>query len=126
MNFRTVLEAALDAAIERLCRAHPDRQVFIFGPEGSPFWAKDPVLPGELEWHARAVSVIEQHQTRHERPFVVAPLGLPVTAMALDAEGELYAVVLSTGSSTPAEVRASAERSGRTLAPLGWLEVGRR
>jgi hypothetical protein len=84
------------------------------------------VLPGELEWLARAVSVIEAHQAQHERPFVVAPLGLPLTAMALEVEGELYAVVLSSGTSTPAEVRASGERSGRTLEPLPWLKVGRR
>lgn len=112
MDFRTVLEAALDVAIERLSRAHASRQVFIFGPDGQPFWAKEQVRQGELEWLRRAVTLLEQHEASHARPFVMTPAGLPLTVMALDAEGQLYAVVLSTSRTASAE-----QKAGRTTLP---------
>lgn len=107
MDFRSVLEAALDVAIERLSRSNVNRQVFIFGPDGQPFWAKERVLSGELEWLRRAISLLEKHEASHPRPFVMTPPGLPVTVIALDAEGQLYAVVLSTTRNASAEQRVS-------------------
>lgn len=123
MDFRSVLDAALDVAIERLCRQHPDDQIFIFGPEGTPFWARAGVSDGELEWLRRAITALEAHEERHSRPFVLALPGLPVTAMALDAEGELYAVVLSTGRELPGEQRVGARRRGLELPATPWLRL---
>jgi hypothetical protein len=114
MDFRSVLEAALDVAIERLSRANANRQVFIFGPDGQPFWAKEPVSASELEWLRRAIALLEKHEERHARPFVMTPTGLPLTVMALDAEGQLYAVVLSSSRNASAERRA-----GRDVRPSG-------
>ncbi len=121
-DFRSIIDAALDVAIERLSRRYVDQQVFIFGPEGTPFWAKDPVVAGELEWLKRGVAVIERFEERQARPFVVSPLGAPFTAMALDAEGELYAVVLTSTRGRSAERRAPSDR----VEPLPWLRVSRR
>lgn len=123
MNFRSVLDAALDVAIERLCRQHPDDQIFIFGPEGNPFWARVQVSDGELEWLRRAIAALEAHEAAHPRPLVLTPPGLPVTVMALDSEGELYAVVLSTRRQLPAEQRAGARRRGLELPPTPWLRL---
>jgi len=107
MDFRSILEAALDVAIERLSRSNVSRQVFIFGPDGQPFWAKERVLAGELEWLRRAITILEKHEASHPRPFVMMPPGLPLTVMALDAEGQLYAVVLSTSRNASAVQKAS-------------------
>lgn len=35
---RSVEEASLDVAIERLTTFHPGNQIFIFGANGTPFW----------------------------------------------------------------------------------------
>lgn len=40
--------------------------------------------------------------------------------MALDAEGELYAVVLSSGRELPAEARVGTRRSGVELPQARW------
>ncbi|MBL8921529.1 MAG: hypothetical protein JNJ54_21895 [Myxococcaceae bacterium] len=126
MDFRSVLDAALDVAIERLCRQHPGDQIFIFGPEGSPFWARAQVRDGELDWLRKAISALQAHESRHARPFVLSPAGLPLTVMALDAEGELYAVVLSTRRQLPAEQRAGSRRRGLELPATPWLRLKQR
>lgn len=123
MAFRSVADAALDVAIERLSRQHPDAQLFIFGPEGRPFWARIRVTDEELEWLRRAIAELEAHETSHARPFVLTPVGLPLTAMALDAEGELYAVVLSSNRPLPAEHRVDGRRGGVELASVAWLRA---
>jgi hypothetical protein len=46
------------------------------------------VLAGELEWLRRAITILEKHEASHPRPFVMTPPGLPLTVMALDAEGQ--------------------------------------
>jgi hypothetical protein len=121
MDFRSILDAALDVAIERLSRSNVNRQVFIFGPDGQPFWAKERVLAGELEWLRRAITILEKHEASHPRPFVMTPPGLPLTVMALDAEGQLYAVVLSTSRNASEEQKAS--RNALPVDP--WLRSSR-
>ena len=72
---------------------------------------------GELEWLRQAITVLEKHEERHARPFVMTPAGLPVTVMALDAEGQLYAVVLSSSRNASAERRVVRDTGPATLWP---------
>lgn len=115
----------MDVAVVQLCDQFPQCQIFIFGPQGERFWAKEAVVASELRWLETAVACIEQQEVTHSRPFVVAPPGQPFTAMALDAEGSLSAVVLIQPREAPAEVRAGARPRDRTLNPPAWLKVRR-
>ena len=88
-----VVQAALDVAIERLTRLHPGRQFFIFGAKGDPFFAHFEPSAAELELLNRALSVLEKSETR-PAPFTVRGASGQFTAMVLDAERSLFAVVL--------------------------------
>lgn len=125
MDFRSVQDAAVDVAVVQLSAQFPDCQVFLFGPKGERFWAKESVARAELEWLERAITSLEQHEANHPRPFVVAPLGQPFTAMALDAEGTLYAVVLTQRRSPSAEARVTSRERSRALEAPAWLKVRR-
>ncbi len=70
MSRPDVLQAALGVAIERLCRFHPDKQVFVFGPSGEPFWAKEEVAQAELDELRDALAFIERVEKARSRPFV--------------------------------------------------------
>ncbi|MDP2269279.1 MAG: hypothetical protein Q8K32_01035 [Archangium sp.] len=88
-----VVQAALDVAVERLTRLYPRRQFFIFGAKGDPFFAHFEPSLAELELLNRALFVLEKSETR-PAPFVVRGASGQFTAMVLDAERSLFAVVL--------------------------------
>ena len=100
-----VVQAALDVAIERLTRQHPGRQFFIFGAKGDPFFAHFEPSTSELELLNRALSVLEKAETR-PAPLLVRGASGQFTAMVLDAERSMFAVVLWTPATRkPAEAR---------------------
>lgn len=88
-----VAQAALDVAIERLTTLHPGRQFFIFGEKGEPFFAHFEPHQAELEVLRRALCVLEELETR-PAPLTVRGASGQFTAMVLDAERSLFAVVL--------------------------------
>lgn len=104
---RQVAQAALDVAIERLTTLHPGRQLFIFGEKGEPFWAHFEPSQIELELLTRALSVLEGVATR-PAPLTVRGASGQFTAMVLDAERSLFAVVLPVPSKRmPGEARTA-------------------
>lgn len=106
-------QAALDVAIERLCTFHPANQIFIFGPQAEPFWSHFDPMPGELELLRLALTAIEQREHEPAPSVIGGPSG-HFTAMVLDAERTLFAVImLRKGPRSPAETRVG----GRLSAP---------
>jgi hypothetical protein len=107
LDFRSVTQAALDVAIERLTALHPEKQLFIFGEKGEPFWARFEPSHAELEVLKRALSVLEEAEHRPPAPLTVRGASGQFTAMVLDAERSWFAVVLmSPVRRLPSERRA--------------------
>ncbi len=107
-----VLQAALDVASNWARRKFPRQQVFVFGPKGTPFWAKRPVADGELAVLRRAVDFLERQNQTRAKPYAASAESGLFSAMALDAEGELFAVVVHGGASRlPAEKRRAKDRT---------------
>lgn len=106
LDFRSVTQAALDVAIERLTTLHPARQLFVFGEKGEPFWARFEPSDAELEVLKRALSVLEETEQK-PAPLTVRGASGQFTAMVLDAERSLFAVVLMMPARRlPSEKRA--------------------
>jgi hypothetical protein len=103
---------ALASLGDALVAAHPDCQVFIFGPEGDPFWtARDPVR-SELQDLDRALARIEELEASWPRPFSYADPVAGFVVGALDEEHDLYFVVLQHGlEPQAAEARVVAVRA---------------
>jgi len=91
---RTVEEAALDVAIERLTTFHPGNQIFIFGAEGKPFWARFKPDAYELDVLKLATSALEDRSAKGKAPLTFQSATGTYTAFILDAEETLFAVVL--------------------------------
>lgn len=110
------MQAALDVASEWAQRLYPGHQVFVFGPKGTPFWAKRPVADGELVVLRRAVEFLERQNETRAKPYAASAESGLFSAMALDAEGELFAVVVHRGAKgLPAEVRRVKDRTATAL-----------
>lgn len=105
-------QAALDVAIEGLTVLHPGSQLFIFGEKGEPFWAQFEPSHAELEVLTRALSVLEDADGR-PAPLTVRGASGQFTAMVLDAERSLFAVVLLV----PPKRMPGETRVGRVQAP---------
>lgn len=98
----------MDVAIERLTHLHPGNQVFIFGPEGQPFWARFKPDAFELELLRLATSVLEERSGTGAAPLTVQGGSGAFSAFILDAEETLFAVVLlKSRARGPAEDRAA-------------------
>jgi hypothetical protein len=116
---KQVAQAALDVAIERLTTFHPGRQLFIFGEKGEPFWAHFEPSHSELEVLTRALSVLEEAEVR-PAPLTVRGASGQFTAMVLDAERSLFAVVLLTPAKRmPGEARVARAQPPAALASRG-------
>jgi hypothetical protein len=111
-----VLQAAVDVASDWARRLYPGHQVFVFGPKGTPFWAKRPVVDGELVVLRRAVEFLERQNETRAKPYAANGESGLFSAMALDAEGELFAVVVHGGpKDLPAETRRAKDRTAMAL-----------
>lgn len=112
---RSVAQAALDVAIERLCTFHPASQIFIFGPEAEPFWSHFEPLQSELELLKLALTAIEQRETSPAPLVFQGPSG-HFTAMVLDAERTLFAVIMIRKMPrSPAETRVGFRKAPAEL-----------
>jgi hypothetical protein len=109
---KQVAQAALDVAIERLTSLHPGRQLFVFGEKGEPFWSHFEPTPTELELLTRALSVLEEAEVR-PAPLTVRGASGQFTAMVLDKERSLFAVVLLV----PAKRLPGEARVARAVVP---------
>lgn len=118
---KLVSQAALDVAVERLLGMHPGAQFFVFGEAGEPFWVHFAPTDEEIEQLTRALSVLEQAEHR-PAPLTAKGASGQFTAMVLDAERTLFAVVLTK----PGKKLSGEARVGSRKAPpevLGWKRV---
>lgn len=86
--------AAFDVAIERMTTLHPTHQAFVFGPKGERFGAQFPPNAEELELLERALIVLEEREAERA-PMTVRGASGQFTAMVLDAERTVFAVLLT-------------------------------
>jgi hypothetical protein len=91
---KLVMQAALDVAVDRLLAEFPASQFFVFGQAGEPFWVHFAPTHEELGLLTRALSVLEQVE-HQPAPLSVRGASGQFSAMVLDAERSLFAVVLS-------------------------------
>jgi hypothetical protein len=109
---KLVALAALDVAVERMGVLHPGAQLFVFGPEGDPFWAHYQPTHEELEVLGRAISVLQATEGR-KAPLTIRGASGQFVGYVLDAERTLFAVALNKQQRRlPGEARV-----GRMKAP---------
>ncbi len=92
-------------------------QVFLFGPDGDPFWAaRTPLDRGELGALREALELLEATESRVPRPFVARDERGRFVVAALEKATSLYVVLFAEGPAPlAAEARVAAARE--ELAP---------
>jgi hypothetical protein len=110
-----VSQAAFDVAVERMTTLHAAHQAFVFGPDGAPFWAQFAPTPAELELLEAALTALEAREAE-PAPLTARDASGQFTAMVLDAERSLFAVLLTKAPARlPGEARAAREAPGLLL-----------
>lgn len=105
------------AVLERALANQGTQQIFVFGPEGAPFWAaRTPVLQDDVAHLERALRIIEQLEPSQPKPFFACAPGGEFHLAALDAEEDLYVVVLARDPD-PVHAEARVRRVLLELAP---------
>ena len=90
---------------------HGGGQVFLFGPEGQPFWASRlPVQRSELTLLRDALDLIERLEAQLPRPFLSSDPGGRFVVAALDTTHDLYVVRFGGPDRVAAEARVVAIR----------------
>jgi hypothetical protein len=113
----TSREAAVHALLQRLLARHGGRQLFLFGPDGDPFWAaRSPVEARELDVLDAALSLLERLERSRPKPFFSYDPDAGFLVAALDAVEDLYFVVLDDAGPEVAEARVGILRG--ELAPF--------
>ena len=108
---RTDPAVVLDAVLGRLLGHHGGRQIFVFGADGTPFWAaRLPVVPEELGYLERALELIERLEANLPKPFFAFDDAYRLLVAALDARSDLYFVVLEDSGQEAAAARVAAIR----------------
>src|SRR5262245_49881390 len=103
--------AVLNAVLGRVLARHGGRQMFVFGAEGSPFWAaRLPVAPEELGYLERALELIERLESTLPKPFFAFDDAYRLLVAALDVQSDLYFVVLEGSGQEAAAARVAAIR----------------
>jgi hypothetical protein len=101
----------LDAVLARLLARNGGRQIFVFGPDGAPFWAaRVPVDPEEIGALERALKLIERLEATLPRPFFAYDDAHRLLVAALDARSDLYFVVLDDRGRDATAARVAAIR----------------
>lgn len=110
-------EASVVAAVlERAIAREGSQQIFVFRPEGAPFWAaRAPVRPEDLVHLERALLMIEAMEPSHAKPFFGCAASGEFQLAALDTDEDLYVVVLAPDLD-PAHAEARARRVLQELA----------
>lgn len=101
-----------------LLARHGSTQIFLFGPDGAPFWAaRTPLERRELTTLEKALELIEDTENKIRRPFIARDPAEAFTVAALDHRDDLYLVVVAEDpSSLAAEARVAAVR--KSLEPV--------
>lgn len=101
------------AALRReLVSRYGARQVFVFGPQGEPFWAlREPVEQPELTLLDLALRMIEELEASRPRPFSAWDAARGLLVGALDEVHDLYFVVLCGTEAQSAEARVAIARA---------------
>src|SRR5262249_3290651 len=104
--------------LHQLLAQHGGTQIFLFGPEGAPFWAaRTPLARSELATLTSALELIEDTEQKVRRPFFARDAAGGFVVAALDHRDDLYLVVVAAEKDpASAEARAVAIRS--SLAPV--------
>jgi hypothetical protein len=103
--------SVLNAVLGRVLARYGGRQIFVFGAEGSPFWAaRLPVEPEELGYLERALELIERLEVTLPKPFFAFDDEYRLLVAALDAQSDLYFVVLEDSGQEAAAARVAAIR----------------
>ena len=85
----------VDRLLRRLLAKYGGRQLFLFGPQGEPFWAaRVPIEPDEFTLFKGALRVIEQLEATRPRPFFAVDPRNRFIVAALDEAHDLYFIVL--------------------------------
>ena len=93
----------VDRVLGRALAQRGGRQIFLFGAAGDPFWAAcNPVEPEELEQLDDALGLIERLEQTRPKPFFAYTPRRDLLVAALDAQEDLYIVVLDAGPDTEA------------------------
>lgn len=107
----------MDALLQRLLARHGGRQLFLFGSAGQPFWAaREPVEAHELQVLDAALFLLERLERSRPKPFFSYDPRARFLVAALDAEEDLYFVVLDDTGPEVAEARVGILRG--ELAPF--------
>ena len=96
-------QAAFDATVEALPRLYPGRQVFVFGPLGEPMWSCRDISDAELRVFRQALPVLDE---AIEAPWSGRHPSGQFTALILDADRTLFAVVIHDARVAPPVARA--------------------
>ncbi|MBK8212273.1 MAG: hypothetical protein IPK71_00870 [Myxococcales bacterium] len=105
--------AIVDAILQRVLSRFAYRQMFLFGPTGDPFWAaRLPITEKELALLDAGTKLLASAEPERARPFVAHDMRRALLVAALDADEDLYAVVLQDLSrGSPVETRVANLRS---------------
>ena len=111
----------LDSLSEKLLRVHGGCQIFIFGPDGSPFWAARTPEQHEIDRLSIALDLIEKLESSKPRPFAASDPKSGLVVDALDERNDLYFVIIRHDSEAAA-MPPPAEAVRKTLLPhVSWL-----
>jgi hypothetical protein len=88
------------------------RQIFLFGPTGTPFWAaRAPVSEADYNRLDVALALLERTEQERPRPFFAHDAANNLVVAALDEREDLYVVVLHDEvDPAPAEMRVGVLR----------------
>ena len=106
------LTVIVGLALRAVLSAYRAEQLFLFGPDGNPFWAaRTPVQPQELTILERALDLIAAVEGKRAKPFVARSSDAAFSIAALGEDSNLYLVVLASDShGAPAEGRVALMR----------------
>jgi len=99
------------ALLQRLLARPGGRQIFVFGPEGEPFWSAYPVTTSDIDKLDAAIQLLESLEKTHTRPFFDFDHERNVLVAALDEAEDLYFVVLEALYPEAAVARAQLFRA---------------
>ncbi|MHB1847146.1 MAG: hypothetical protein ACYCWW_20165 [Deltaproteobacteria bacterium] len=108
----TSTDAFISAVLTRVLSHVGVEQLFLFGPEGDPFWAaRIPLQHADLRLLLAALDLLESTEAEHEKPFVASDPNGRFTVAAFDANEDIYVVLVNDqATGLPAEARVSLAR----------------
>lgn len=94
MSDQAAVSTFITKLLHRLMSRYGGTQIFLFGPEGEPFWpARVPITQDELHLFAKALDFIERVEAELPKPFVAVDPEGRYTIALVGADFDLYVVV---------------------------------